>query len=395
MSKRPWYSDLPRYYQKQIKRKGLDRIDPTRRQLLKGAGALAVAGAGAGMMPAKALARDRVGYMCWEGYNDPKVIGPFEEAHDARVGFDLIVDSPGGFAKLAVGGHRTIDVVTSDSPWIARMGPAGLCEFLDPDAFQEELARFYPEFQHPFEPMLHDGKVTGLPNRWGWVGIPLNLDYQDPEDWTSYAPCFDPANRDKIGIMDWGDWPILPMALYAGINPYKELGQAELDEIRKVLRALFRNSRALFSDLTSAQRALLDGSVATLVGTGSYTTSSLRRAGHKEIVSLVPEQKNDLPQGIVWLEATGIVRDPNQPELAKELARHVVSTEACYRLSLTELTSNPTPNAEVEELYTHQERDILQMDYMWTAWEQSVFHDIAPNIDNMLAIWEEELARTG
>ena len=32
------------------------------------------------------------------------------------------------------------------------------------------------------------------------------------------------------------------------------------------------------------------------------------------------------------------------------------------------------------------------MDYMWTAWENSQFHTVAPNIDDMLAIWQEELA---
>jgi spermidine/putrescine transport system substrate-binding protein len=32
------------------------------------------------------------------------------------------------------------------------------------------------------------------------------------------------------------------------------------------------------------------------------------------------------------------------------------------------------------------------MDYMWEAWEKSHFHSVAPNIDDMLAIFQEELA---
>ena len=29
---------------------------------------------------------------------------------------------------------------------------------------------------------------------------------------------------------------------------------------------------------------------------------------------------------------------------------------------------------------------------MWTAWDNSQLHRVAPNIDDMLAIWQEELA---
>src|SRR3546814_6181184 len=76
------------------------------------------------MRPARAATS--LGYMCWEGYNDPRIIDPFNAANDTDVVFDLIVDSPGGFAKLQAGASREIDVVSSDLPWITRMGPAGL-----------------------------------------------------------------------------------------------------------------------------------------------------------------------------------------------------------------------------------------------------------------------------
>ena len=31
-------------------------------------------------------------YMCWEGYNDPRIIDPFKQANDIDIAFDLIVD---------------------------------------------------------------------------------------------------------------------------------------------------------------------------------------------------------------------------------------------------------------------------------------------------------------
>ena len=365
---------------------------PNRRSFLKGAAAAALATGLSGLDARKARAATSMNYMCWEGYNDPRIVEPFQKAHDVALSFDLIVDSPGGFAKLAAGGHRDFDVVSTDSPWVQRMGPADLCEFIDPNEFADVYAKFYPQFQPPFEPLMFNGKVTGLPTRWGWVGPCVNTETSDPDEWRTWDAAFDKKNKDKIGIMDWGDWPIMPMALYAGVNPYQQLGKAELDEVRKVLRALFANSRALFSDLSLSQKALLDGSVKTLIGTGTYSTSGLRKAGYKNILAVVPETRDGLAQGIIWVEATAIVKTPVDIELSKAMMRHVTNDEAAYALTLNDFTSNPSPNKDVEAMYSEEERSILQLDYVDTVWEHSVLHNVAPNIDDMLVIWQEELA---
>jgi spermidine/putrescine transport system substrate-binding protein len=394
MSNQTWFEELPKYHQRQLKRKGIRTFSISRREALKGAGAaMAVATAGS-LLPRRAAAAGTLNYMCWEGYDDPRIVKPFEEANNAKLTADPIVDDPGAFAKLAAGGHRDFDVAILDSPWNLRFGPAGLCEFLNYEDFKEEYDNMYPQFAHPFKPLIWEGKITGLPTRWGWVAVPLNVKYSKPEDWMNgYAPCFDPKNRDKIGVMDWGEWPILPMAFHAGIDPYKELDQAELNEIRKVLRALFKNTRALIADLTLAQKGLIDGSIVTLLGTGTYLTGGARYAGHREILTIVPEPQGGVKQGTVWLEAMSIIKEPNDPHLAKKFIKHVSSTDVSYLLSLTELTCNPTPNARVEQRYTADERDILQVADMWDAWGKCHFHDIAPNTDDMLQIFQEELAR--
>lgn len=364
-----------------------------RRDFLKGTAATAVVSALGGLTPRRGLAATRLQYMCWEGYDQAVVLEPFEKAHDVEFSIDLITDSAGGFAKLAAGGHREFDVVSSDSPWVQRMGPAGIAEYLDDEEFAGVYESFYPQFRAPFSPLQHDGKATGLPTRWGWIGPTVNTEFEDLESWSSYDPVFDPKYKDKIGVMDWGDWPIMPMALHAGINPYQELDQAALDEIRKVLRAMFRNTRAVIGDLSTAQRGLMDGSLRTLIGTGTYATSVLRKEGHDNIVSIVPEPRDGFKQGIVWLEATGIVKGTDHSELVKEFLRHLVSPEMAVQLAWTDATCNVVPTQAAEDLFTEEQKTALQMDYMWEAWENSHFHDVAPNAEEMLAIFQEELAR--
>lgn len=365
-------------------------FSPSRRNFLKGIGATGLAAAG--LAPGRARAATAMKYMCWEGYDKPSIIQPFEAAEDVTLSIDLITDSPGGFAKLAAGAWRDFDVVSSDSPWIQRMGPAGIGEFIDAADFADVYERFYPQFRAPFAPLEFEGKITGLPTRWGWVGPTVNTKFDDLDKWRSYAPCFDPAYKDKICVLDWGDWPIMPMALYAGINPYKELDDAELNEIRLVLRALFKNTRAVVADLSVAQKGLMDGSFRTLIGGGTYCTSALRKDGQKHIMSIVPEPKDGLNQGIIWMEASGIVKDPADGAKARALLRHLTSPEVAVELAWTEATCNLVPTQSAEALFSDEQKDVLQMDYMWHAWDNSQFHDVAPNIDAMLEIWQQELA---
>lgn len=387
-----WYSDLPQYYQRQIKAMGLDEAGMNRRRMLKGmAGAAGVAMLGK-FGSRQAQAATQMTYMCWEGYNDPRIIDPFNKANDTEISFDLIVDSPGGFAKLQAGASREVDIVSSDMPWITRMGPAGLAMELNPDDYTAVYADFYDQFKPPFEPLMNEGKTIGVATRWGWVGPCVNTDVTKPEVWKTYDPVFDPANKDKICVMDWGDWPILPMALHAGINPYEALDEKQLNEVRLVLRAMFKNTRTLVGDLTQAQKGLLDGSLLGCIGAGSYLTSAVRKQGHKNILAVVPDQKNGLKQGIIWVEATAVLKETDQPELAQKLLKHVVSKDAAHTLALLDSTCNVVTNKAVESVFTPEEKDILQMDYMWHAYDNSQMHRIAPNIDDMLAIWQEELA---
>lgn len=364
----------------------------SRRALLAGAGAAALAGF-SGRLGIPARAASSLRYMCWPGYDDPAVLEPFERAHGADIAVDAIIDSAGGFAKLATGGHRGLDLVSMDSPWIARMGPAGLCDYLAESDVAEARAGFYEVFQAPFAPLRHGNRIVGLPTRWGWVGPSINTAFEKPETWTSYAPCFDRAYRDRICVMDWGEWPLVPMALHAGIDPYAPLATGALVELRRVLRALFKNTRAIVGDITRAQKGLLDGSFRTLVGCGTYCTSALRKAGHETVHTVVPDARNGLRQGVVWAEATAVVKGTPQAALARRFVRHLARPEIAATLAWTTATCNLVPVRAAEDLFSPWQKRALQMDAMWHAWDNSHLHEAIPDLDAMLRVYQQERAR--
>jgi spermidine/putrescine transport system substrate-binding protein len=361
----------------------------TRRSLLAGA----AAGVAALTLPGgRAHAATRtLNWVGWDGYQAPEVVGSFMEANDVDIRFESLTDPGGTFTKLAAGAYRDYDLVVNDVPWIQRMGAADICTFLDPSEYEDVTTDFYDQFKLPFEPLTWDGKVTGLPTRWGWVGMNLNTKFSDPDDWTSYAPVFDAKNRNKIGILDFGDWATFQVILYAGINPFEELDSAALTEVRNVFRALFKNTRLITADLVQAQRAMLDGSALIFLAGGNYLASGLRKAGNMEIVSYVPEPINGLQQGVIWLEAAGISKGSREPELAKGLIKHLVSEEAGKALCWTEWSACPVPNKNVEASLTDEQRKVIQVDDMWTYYDRALTYSIAPNIDDILDIWQEEL----
>lgn len=390
-------SPIPAYYRNQL----------SRRLLLKGMGASALlaglAACGSGQEGETGLSEaaegqaatgggsETLNMMCWDGYDAPAVWQPFAQERGVDFNFDLVVDSPGAFAKLQGGGHRNFDLIAVDSPWIRRLGPAGLAEMLDPEEWQATTSDFFEPFQLPFSPLAHEGQQTGLPTRFGLVGLPLNSEHTSEDEFRSYDALFADANRGKIGVMDWGDWPIVPLALHAGIDPYQEMDESAVEEMRDVFRALFRQTRAFFTDNTVAQEALLDGSVKTLLGAGTYVTSGPRMEGLDNIYTVVPQPQNGMNQGIVWIEGMAIVSNPSNPELAADALRHYVSPQAAYELTMNPITANPSPNSQVE--YTDEERETLQLDYMFEVWDDCVIHDFVPTLDRLLTVWEEERAQ--
>lgn len=329
-------------------------------------------------------------YLCWDGYDQPSLIGEFEHQNQCNVVSESINDSSAAFAKLIMGRHQSYDVVSIDSPWLERLDNDGVLSPI-PLAIKEKAnSQYSPQFREHFLPQ-QDSARNWLPTRWGWLGPTINTDYVKEEDYLSYAPCFARKNRGKIGVMDWGDWPILPIALYLGINPYEPLDKYGLTHLRQAFQALFKNQPLFLPDISLGQRGLVDGSLATILGTGTYLTSALRRAGFKQIKTVIPKPRNGMKQGVIWTEGSAAIQGQANASLAMKLVEFSTSTHASYVLSYMGATCNLTPNMEVEKLYTQAQRDSLQIEDSAYAWGNSHVHRTVPSIAQMLQVWQSEL----
>ena len=143
-------------------------------------------------------------------------------------------------------------------------------------------------------------------------------------------------------------------------------------------------------------KASTGAAAGSINATGKATSrlkKAVRKQGHKNIMAVVPDPKKGLNQGIIWVEATAILKETDQPELAQKLLKHVVSKDSGKVLSLLDSTCNVVTNKAVEELYTPEEKDILQVDYMWHAWDNSQMHRIALHRNPQALITSLDLER--
>ncbi len=199
-----WYSDLPQYYQRQIRAMGLDEAGLSRRRMLKGMGAAAgLAAIGLGSSR-QAKAATQMTYMCWEGYNDARIIDPFNKANDSEIAFDLIVDSPGGFAKLQAGASREVDIVSSDMAVDHAHGTGGTGARSQSGRLQGHLRHLLRPVQTALRAARERGQDLWRRHALGLVGPCINTDVTKPEAWKTYDPVFDSAQqgqdlRDGLG----------------------------------------------------------------------------------------------------------------------------------------------------------------------------------------------------
>ncbi len=94
--------------------------------------------------------------------------------------------------------------------------------------------------------------------------------------------------------------------------------------------------------------------------------------------------------GIVWVEVTSLVDNPNPSTLAEEFLEYVQRPDICKKVAFAEGTYNPISqmaNPKVFELYDKEELDAIQWDSLSDEMARAVDYSINPDYDAMLSIY--------
>ena len=373
-------------------------MQPNRRTFLQMTGATAAALAAPAIVtgPARAAREKELNILCWEGYNSDEVLDPFRRLTGAKVSAESGTSDPDMINKLRAGEVNVWDVINVNQPWARdQMYPQGLIKPLDRDKFEPYFERMMDAFKPPYKWALSsDGKdLIGMVQRFGPFNFVVNTDKVSRA--TAEDEGFDlfneTSNAGKYGILTYDNWNIYHMCLGAGVDPFKKHSDAEIAAFETVARRWFKGAKLLTDDLVQMNLALINGEIDFYCTGGTYTASPARLDGATNIRGITPKNGPIGGKGgIVWVEVTSVVNNPQGSPLAEHFLHYVQEPEACHAVAFAEGTYNPVAqmaNAKVFERFTAQELDAIQWDSLEEELANSVDYQINPDYDRMDVIY--------
>ena len=372
----------------------------TRRKFVGQTAALAGLAAAGPLSPAYAGRTDRMNILCWEGYNSDEVLGPFRKAHpNATIRAESGTSDPDMINKLRAGETSVWDLINVNQPWARdQLYPEGLIKPLNKDRFLPYFDKMLPEFANPPYPLsfADDGELIGMPQRYGPFSFVVNTDVisremAEDQGWNLFL---DPALKDRFGVLTYDNWNVIHMCLTAGLNPFAPVEGADVEKFREVAKTIFGGAKLLSDDLVAMNTALINGEIDAYFTGGTYTASPARYDGATQIRGITPNSGPvDGKGGVVWIELTSAVNNPDPSDLAEDFLEFVQDPDIAKAVAFTEGTYNPVSqmgNAEVMAKFDEEELDAIQMDSLAEEMDRSLDYEVVASYDKLIEIYTQE-----
>jgi spermidine/putrescine transport system substrate-binding protein len=339
---------------------------------------------------------DQMNILCWEGYNSDEVLGPFRAANPgATVRAESGTSDPDMINKLRAGEVKVWDLINVNQPWArAQLHPEGLIKPLNKERFMPYFDRMSPEFSGPYPLAFADnGDLIGMPQRYGPFSFVVNTDKisRDMAEDQGWKLFLDPKMKDRYGILTYDNWNIMHMCLTGDQNPFEPIDDAGLAKFKGTAETIFGGSKLLTDDLVAMNTALINGEIDAYFTGGTYTASPARFDGATNIRGITPNSGPvDGKGGVVWIELTSTVNNPDPSKLAEDFLEFVQDAEICKAVSFAEGTYNPVSqmaDPKVFEKFNKDELDAIQWDSLGEEMGRSLDYRVVSSYDKLGEIY--------
>ena len=328
--------------------------------------------------------------MCWEGYESPRVLEPFERRRSTRVLAGTLL-SDAGTASDLLAGRATCDVLNINNAWVrGSLYPAGLVRVLDPRRFEPHFERMLKQFDRLYAWARDaEGALIGVCQRFGPFNLVVNtnrIDRASAED-LGFELANERAPR-PYGILLYEDFNLFHVCIGAGLDPFSRLNEDEKTRFDATARRWFRNAAIVTDDHFELNRALVEGTIDFYVSGGIYTASPARLAGHSEVRAITPRSGPIGGRGgIVFTEITSVLEAAPRSGEAESFLEYLLEPETARRVALSERTANPVAQMgmpEVFERFTARELDAIQWDGLEEDIARCADYDLMPDHADLL-----------
>lgn len=351
----------------------------SRRRLLK-TGAAGAAAVGSFSIIGRAKAAEEINALVWCDHSDPNLLSPFEQTYGIKVNTKEFAATGEALAILEQSQPGDWDVLVLDTVDITKLAAMGHLAALNKSDYPWD--DLFPELTTESLHFLN-GKLYGVPEKFGYNTVAYNADKVDPADMRKAAVLWNTKYKGRIAIYDYYV-PLMQMvAIGIGIVP-PQLKPEHLPAIKAKLLEM-KPLAALIGDVVTVQNALVSGSADIIAGGGEFATAGL----HSENPALdwvLPDEG-----GIRWMQSLAIFEKSKRKEAANKFVKYIMSPAGQARLATSACYwAMPANN---KAALSDEQKKILRWDEQPTFLPKS-YHYMSPDPEMdkaMLEVWTEFL----
>jgi spermidine/putrescine transport system substrate-binding protein len=239
----------------------------------------------------------------WVDYMSPKVLKAFQKQYGIEV-VETYYDSNEELAAKLKGGATGYDLINPTDFMVSILAKSGLLMPLDtsliPNMKNVEPFLKAPPFD---DPVKQGGKKYSVPHMFGTTGMGIRTDLV-PQQVTSWNVLFDPANKQKIVMLN-GERDVLAVGLFMTGHDPNTIVQTELDEA--VQKLIDQKPLVVKYDSNSPKRTMIEGNPYTHCWDGDAVMAK-RALGTAKIDYVLPDDGF-----MVWADGIAIPKAAPSP----------------------------------------------------------------------------------
>ena len=207
--------------------------------------------------PGAARAAGEITYFTWGGYDDPKHHQDYTEKYGGPPAFILFGEEEEALQKMRAGFRP--DLAHPCTYSVGRWRDSGLFQPIDVSRIPN-YADMWQDLKD-IEIAHADGATWFTPFDWGNSSVLYRTDLVDPAyiEEESWKILFDERYANRLGIFDSVDGAVIVAALVAGVPDPFRMTDAEIEQVREIMREQRKVMRFYWTDQTMAEQGLASG----------------------------------------------------------------------------------------------------------------------------------------